>query len=89
MEIPSGRWKGEGYEKRMKATIGLMKVCNTFNSVIINLIIIIIIIYIKFETSNIFQPFHRMLDTSKATKARQEKNGQHKHGLSGYSNLVA
>ena len=30
-----------------------------------------------------------MIDTSKATKARQGKFGQHKLGLGGYSNLEA
>ena len=43
----------------------------------------------KFATFNIFKTVHRLPDTSKATKARLEKHGQHKLGLGGYSNLVA
>ena len=50
-----------------------MNVCITFINVIINLIIIIF--EITFETSKVFQPFHRLSDTSKATKGRQEKIG--------------
>ena len=64
-----------------------MDVCNTFHNVILN--IIIINLCIKFGTSNVFQHFHRLFDTSKATKARQEKIGQHKLGPSGYLNLEA
>ena len=62
-------------------------VCNTFNNVIINLIIINF--YIKFKTSNVIQHFHWLSDTSKATKVRLENTGQHKLGPGGYSNLVA
>ena len=50
---------------------------------------IIINIYIKFGTSNVIQHLIRMSDTSKATKERLEKIGQHKLGPSGYSNLAA
>ena len=63
-----------------------MDVCNTFHNVILN--IIIINLCIKFGTSNVFQHFHRLFDTSNSTKARQEKIGQHKLGPSGYSNLM-
>ena len=87
-QISSRIWKGEGFEKRRKATAKNRKVCNTFNNVIINLFIIINF-KIKFETFNIFQHFHRLSDTSKATKERQEKIGQQKLGPGGYSNLVA
>ena len=53
------------------------------------LTLIIINFYIKFVTSNVFQSLHRLSDTSKATKERLEKFGQHKLGPGGYSNLVA
>ena len=56
--------------------------CNSKPMIIINL-------YIKFETSIVFQHFHRLSDTSKATKERQEKIGQHKFGHGGYLNLAA
>ena len=51
------------------------------------LTIIIINFYIEFGTSNVIQHLLRLLDTSNATKERLEKNGQHKLGLGGYSNL--
>ena len=87
MEIPSGIWKGDGYGKTRNATTRHREeVCNTFHNVIINLIIINL--YIKFGSSKVFQHFHRLSDTSKATKERQEKIGQHKLGPGGYSNLV-
>ena len=85
MERPSGRWKGEGSEKTRKATTRHGEVCNTFHNIILNLKIINL--YIR--TFNLFQHFHRLFDTSKAIKARQEKIGQHKLGHGGYSNLVA
>ena len=65
-----------------------MEVCNTFKNEVVSLIITIF--YINFGTStNVFKNLIRLLDTSKATKARIEKNGQHKLGPGGYSNLVA
>ena len=76
-----------GFEKTRKATTRPMEVCNTFHNVILNLIIINL--YIKFGTYNLFQRFHRLSDTSKATKERQGNIGQHKIGPSGYSNLAA
>ena len=52
--------------------------------------LIIISFYIKFGTlTNVFQHLIRLSDTSKATKERIEKIGQHKLGPSGYSNLVS
>ena len=60
------------------------EVYNTFHNLFLNLIIINL--YIKFGTSNVFQHFHRLSDTS---KEREQKNGQHKLGPGGYSNLVA
>ena len=52
--------------------------------------LIIINFYIEFGTStNVIQHLIRLLDTSKATKVRIEKIGQHKLGPSGYSNLGA
>ena len=79
-------WKGEGSEKIRKSTTRNREVCNTFHNVILNLIIINL--YIKFGTYNVFQHFHRLFDTPKATKERQEKNGQHKLGPGCYSNLT-
>ena len=87
VEIPNRIWKGEGFEKIRKDIAKQRKVCNNFSNLIINNIIINF--YIKFETCNIFQPFHRISHTSKATKAKQEKSGQHKLAPTGYSNLVA
>jgi hypothetical protein len=54
-----------------------------------NYMFITLYFYMKFATSNVFQTFHRLPDTSKETKARLEKHGQHKLGPGGYSNLVA
>ena len=52
--------------------------------------LIIISFYIEFGTSiNVTQPLVRLLDTSKATKARMEKIGQHKLGPGGYLNFAA
>ena len=52
--------------------------------------LIITSFYIKFGTlSNVFQHLIRLSDTSKATKERMEKNGQHKLGPGGYLNLAA
>ena len=52
--------------------------------------LIIITFYIKFGTStNVIQHLIRLSDTSKATKARMKKNGPHKLGPGGYSNLAA
>ena len=88
MEIPSGIWKGDGYGKTRNATTRHREeVCNTFHNVIINLIIINL--YIKFGSSKVFQHFHRLSDTSKATKERQQNFGQQKLGLDGYLNSVA
>ena len=52
-------------------------------------LIIIINFYIEFGTSNVFQNLLRLSDTSKVTKAKLEKIGQHKLAPSGYSNLAA
>ena len=87
MEIHSGRWKGEGFEKIRKATTRHMEVCNTFNNLMLTLIIINF--YIEFVTYNVFQQLLKLSDTSKATKDRLEIIGQHKIGPCGYSNLVA
>ena len=87
MEIPSVIWKGEGSKKTRKATTKHREVCNTFHNVDLNLIIINL--YIKFGTPNLFQHFHRLPTTSKATKERQEKIEHHKLGPDGYSNLAA
>ena len=43
----------------------------------------------KFSTSNVFQTFHRIPNTSKEKKDRLENHGQHKLEPGGYSNLVA
>jgi hypothetical protein len=43
----------------------------------------------KFATSNVFQTFHRLTNTSKETKDGLEKHGQHKLEPGGYLNLVA
>jgi len=52
--------------------------------------LIITSFYINFGTStNVFKKLIRLSDTSKATKARIEKIGQHKLGPGGYSNLAA
>ena len=52
--------------------------------------LIIISFYIKFgKSTNVTQHLIRLSDTSKATKVRLDKIGQHKLGPSGYSNLVA
>ena len=37
--------------------------------------------------SYIFETFHRLSDTSKVTKERLEKHGQHKLGQGGYQKL--
>ena len=86
MESPSERWKGEGSEKIRKNTTKKREVCNTFHNVILNLIIINL--YIKFGTSNVFQHFHRIFDTSKVTKTREVKTSQHKLRPGGYSTLA-
>ena len=65
-----------------------MEVCNTFYNAMVSLIIINF--YIEFGTStNVIQHFIKLSHTSKATKARLEKIGQHKLGPGGYSNLEA
>ena len=88
MESPGARWKREGPEKSRKDTTRNREVCNTFKIVLVSLIIISF--YIKFGTStNIFKHLIRILDTSKSTKERIEKIGQHKLGHGGYSNLEA
>ena len=52
--------------------------------------LIIINFYIEFGTlSNVIQHLNRLSDTSKATKARVDKIGQHKLEPGVYSNLVA
>ena len=71
----------------MKDTTRIREVCNTFQNVMVSLIIISF--YIEFGTStNIIQHLIRLSDTSKATKARMETIGPHKLGPGGYSNLV-
>ena len=60
------------------------EVYNAFHNIFLNLIIISL--YIKFGTSNVFQHFHRLSDTS---KEREQKIGRHKLGPGGYSNLAA
>ena len=89
MESPGGIWKREGPEKiRKDTTRWNREVCNTFQNVVV--ILIISSFYIKFgTTTNIFNKLIRLLDTSKATKERIEKIGQHKLGPGGYSNLAA
>ena len=53
-------------------------------------ILSIINFYIKIGTStNVIQHLIKLSDTSKATKERLEKIGQHKLGPGGYSNLAA
>ena len=52
------------------------------------LILISIHFYIKFGTSNVIQHLIRISDTSKDTKERLEKIGQHNLRPGGYSNLV-
>ena len=88
MESLSGRWKRKGPEKSRKDTTKNWEVCNIFKNVLISLIIISF--YIKIGTStNVIQHFISLLDTSKATKPRMKKNGQHKLGLGSYLNLEA
>ena len=87
VEIPSGRWKREGSEKSRKDTTRHNEVCNTFHNEMLTLIIINF--YIKFGTSNVIQHLLRLSDTSKDTKARLKKIGQHKLGPGAYSNLAA
>ena len=89
MESPSGRWKREGPEKIKKDTTRWNReVCNTFQNVVVSLIITSF--YINFGTkTNVFKNLIRLSNTSKATKARIEKIGQHKLGPGGYSNLAA
>ena len=87
MKIPGGNWKREGSEKSRKDTTKNREVCNTFQNVMVSLIIISF--YIKFGTStNVIEHLIRLSDTSKAPKARIEKIGQHKLGPGGYSNLA-
>ena len=64
------------------------EVCNTFQNVVVRLIITNF--YIKFGTStNVFKNLIRISDPSKATKVRIAKIGQHKVGPGGYLNLAA
>ena len=88
VESPGGRWKRERLEKIRKDTTGWNReVCNTFQNVVV--ILIITSFYINFGTStNVFKNLIRLSDTYKATKARIEKIGQHKLGPGGYSNLA-
>ena len=89
MENPGGIWKREGPEKiRKDTTRWNREVCNTFQNVVVSLIITSF--YINFGTStNVFKNLIRLSHTSKATKARIQKIGQHKLGPGGYSNLAA
>ena len=74
--IPSREWKAlvedgkeKGLRKAGKIPLGTLEVCNTFHNVMVSLIIINF--YIEFGTStNVIQCLIRLLDTSKATKAR-------------------
>ena len=87
VESLSGRWRREGLEKSRKDTTRNREVCNTFHNVMVSLIIIIF--YIEIGTStNVTQDLIRLSDTSKATKERLEKIGQHKLRPGGYSNLA-
>ena len=88
VQIPGGRWKREGSEKSRKDTTRNTEVCNTLQNLMVSLIIISF--YIEFgKSTNVIQHLIRLLNTSKATKARIEKIGQHKLGPDGYSNLAA
>ena len=87
VESPSGRWKIEGSEKSMKDTTMNMEVCNVLHNLLLKFIIINF--YIEFKTYNVIQHSLKPSNTSKATKARLDKIGQHKLGPSGYSNLAA
>ena len=49
--------------------------------------LIIINFYMEFRTSNVIRQLIRLPDTSKATKERMDKIGQHKLGRGVYSNL--
>ena len=84
MEISNVRWKQEGSKKTRNAIAMHKEVYNTFHNLFLNLIIISL--YIKFGTSNVFQHFHRFSDTS---KAREQKIDQDKLAPGGYSNLAA
>ena len=86
---PGGRWKREGFEKIRKDTTRWNRdVCNSFQNVVVSLIITSF--YINFGTqTNVFKNLIRILDTSKATKERIEKIGQHKLGPGGYLKLAA
>ena len=76
------------HEKSRKDTTRNREVCNTFQNVLVSLIITSF--YIKFGTStNIFQHLIRLSNTSKATKARIAKIVQHRFGSGGYLNLAA
>ena len=81
--------KREGPEKiRKDTTRWNREVCNTFQNVVV--ILIITSFYINFGTStNVFKNLIRLADTSKTTKARIEKICQHKLRPGGYSNLEA
>ena len=87
MESPSGIWKREGYEKSREDSTRHREVCNTFHNVMVSLSIINF--YIEFGTYKVIQHLIRLSDTSKDTKARLDKIGQHKLGPGGYLNLVA
>ena len=45
--------------------------------------------YIQAAISNVFATFHKLSDTSKATKERLKKHGKHKLGQGGYQKLRA
>ena len=53
------------------------------------LTLIIVVLFIKFGTSNVIQRLLRLSNTLKDTKAILKKIGQHKLGHGGYSNLAA
>ena len=86
--IPTREWKSlveDGKERALRkqgklpSGIGRYAILSTI--VVLNLIIINL--YIKFGSFNLFQQFHRLSDALKPIKAGQEKIGQHKLGLGG------
>ena len=88
VERPSGRWKREGSKKSRKDTTRHREVCNAFHNVMVR--VIINNFYIEFGTStNVIPHLIRLAETSKATKSRLDKIGQHKLWPVGYSNFTA
>ena len=72
VKSPGGRWKREGSNKSRIDTTKNRELCNTFQNVMVRLIIIRF--SIEFGTStNVIQHLIRLLDRYKATKARMEK----------------